>query len=150
VTENDSRLPIVAFMAGRFMDEMPGMSLRPRRHDRRGQGGHGDREDRPPREAGHHVAERIEDIPGWSRSEIGVTSLFIDVEVARGRARPGAGGQLTRSARRHLRRGRRHARDRRGEPRRVRALCRLCIDAAPPGTVAVRKLYDGGSALCTD
>ena len=22
-------------------------------------------------------------------------------------------------------------------------LCRLCIDAAPPGTVIVRKLYDG-------
>jgi succinyl-CoA synthetase alpha subunit len=27
VTENNSRLPIVAFMAGRFMDEMPGMSF---------------------------------------------------------------------------------------------------------------------------
>ena len=27
VTENDSRLPVVAFMAGRFMDEMPGMSF---------------------------------------------------------------------------------------------------------------------------
>ncbi|HEX3317055.1 MAG TPA: CoA-binding protein [Solirubrobacteraceae bacterium] len=27
VTENASRLPIVAFMAGRFMDEMPGMSF---------------------------------------------------------------------------------------------------------------------------
>jgi succinyl-CoA synthetase alpha subunit len=27
VKENDSRLPIVAFMAGRFMDEMPGMSF---------------------------------------------------------------------------------------------------------------------------
>jgi succinyl-CoA synthetase alpha subunit len=26
-TENDSRLPIVAFMAGKFMDEMPGMSF---------------------------------------------------------------------------------------------------------------------------
>ncbi len=26
-------------------------------------------------------------------------------------------------------------------------LCRLCIDAAPPGTVIVRKLYDGGAAL---
>ena len=26
-TGNDSRLPIVAFMAGRFMDEMPGMSF---------------------------------------------------------------------------------------------------------------------------
>jgi succinyl-CoA synthetase alpha subunit len=27
VTENDSKLPIVAFMAGRFMDAMPGMSF---------------------------------------------------------------------------------------------------------------------------
>jgi succinyl-CoA synthetase alpha subunit len=27
VTETQSRLPIVAFMAGRFMDEMPGMSF---------------------------------------------------------------------------------------------------------------------------
>jgi NAD-dependent dihydropyrimidine dehydrogenase PreA subunit len=26
-------------------------------------------------------------------------------------------------------------------------LCRLCIDAAPPGTVSVRKLYDDGAAL---
>jgi succinyl-CoA synthetase alpha subunit len=27
IAENDSKLPIVAFMAGRFMDEMPGMSF---------------------------------------------------------------------------------------------------------------------------
>ncbi len=27
VTDNQSRLPIVAFMAGRFMDDMPGMSF---------------------------------------------------------------------------------------------------------------------------
>jgi len=26
-------------------------------------------------------------------------------------------------------------------------LCRLCIDAAPAGTVTVRKLYDGGAAI---
>ena len=26
-------------------------------------------------------------------------------------------------------------------------LCRLCMDAAPPGTVTVRKLYDDGAAL---
>ena len=26
-------------------------------------------------------------------------------------------------------------------------LCRLCIDAAPAGTVAVRKLYDDGAVL---
>jgi NAD-dependent dihydropyrimidine dehydrogenase PreA subunit len=26
-------------------------------------------------------------------------------------------------------------------------LCRLCIDAAPPGAVTVRRLYDGGAPL---
>jgi NAD-dependent dihydropyrimidine dehydrogenase PreA subunit len=26
-------------------------------------------------------------------------------------------------------------------------LCRLCIDAAPPGTVTVRRLYDDGAPL---
>ena len=63
VTEHDSRLPIVAFMAGRFMDEMPGMSF-----------GHAGtivegKEDTATEkiarlaEAGITVAERIEDIP---------------------------------------------------------------------------------------
>jgi len=63
VTDNDSRLPIVAFMAGRFMDEMPGMSF-----------GHAGtivegREDTAAEKiarlgaAGIAVAERIEDIP---------------------------------------------------------------------------------------
>ncbi len=64
VTENNSRLPIVAFMAGRFMDEMPGMSF-----------GHAGtivegREDTATEKiarlaaAGIAVADRIEDIPG--------------------------------------------------------------------------------------
>jgi NAD-dependent dihydropyrimidine dehydrogenase PreA subunit len=26
-------------------------------------------------------------------------------------------------------------------------LCRLCIDASPPGAVTVRRLYDGGAPL---
>jgi succinyl-CoA synthetase alpha subunit len=63
VRENDSRLPIVAFMAGRFMDEMPGMRF-----------GHAgtivegkadttaDKIERM-RAAGISVAERIEEIP---------------------------------------------------------------------------------------
>src|SRR5215211_6199575 len=62
-TEHDSRLPIVAFMAGRFMDEMPGMSS-----------GHAGtivegKEDTATEKiarlaaAGITVAERIEDIP---------------------------------------------------------------------------------------
>ena len=63
MTENNSRLPIVAFMAGRFMDEMPGMSF-----------GHAGtivegKEDTATEkiarlaEAGITVAEEIEDIP---------------------------------------------------------------------------------------
>src|ERR671917_1616475 len=63
VTENHSCLPIVAFMAGRFMDEMPGMSF-----------GHAGtivegKEDTATEKiarleaAGIKVAERIEDIP---------------------------------------------------------------------------------------
>ena len=70
VTENDSRLPIVAFMAGRFMDEMPGMSF-----------GHAgtivegkadttaDKIERL-RAAGISVAERIEDIPALVKERL--------------------------------------------------------------------------------
>ena len=71
VTENDSRLPIVAFMAGRFMDEMPGMSF-----------GHAGtivegKEDTATEkiarlaEAGITVAEEISEIPDLIRSKIG-------------------------------------------------------------------------------
>jgi succinyl-CoA synthetase alpha subunit len=71
VRENDSRLPIVAFMAGRFMDEMPGMSF-----------GHAGtivegKEDTASEKitrlanAGIDVAERIEDIPEMIGARIG-------------------------------------------------------------------------------
>ncbi len=74
VRENDSRLPIVAFMAGRFMDEMPGMSF-----------GHAGtivsgREDTAAEkvarlaEAGITVAERIEDIPALIRERMEMTT----------------------------------------------------------------------------
>src|ERR1700726_2744364 len=39
VTDNASRLPIVAFMAGRFMDEKPGVGFGPPGPNGRGQGG---------------------------------------------------------------------------------------------------------------
>ena len=63
VTENDSRLPIVAFMAGRFMDDMAGMSfghagtIVEGRHDTAAE------KLARLREAGIRIAERIEDIP---------------------------------------------------------------------------------------
>jgi len=70
VTTNNSRLPIVAFMAGRFMDEMPGMSF-----------GHAGtivegKEDTATEkiarlaEAGIVVAEEISEIPGIVKSKI--------------------------------------------------------------------------------
>ena len=70
VKENDSRLPIVAFMAGRFMDEMPGMRF-----------GHAgtivegkedttaDKIERM-RAAGIEVAERIEEIPDLIQNKL--------------------------------------------------------------------------------
>jgi succinyl-CoA synthetase alpha subunit len=74
VTEHDSRLPIVAFMAGRFMDEMPGMSF-----------GHAGtivegKEDTASEKiarlaaAGITVAERIEDIPVLIRERLEVAA----------------------------------------------------------------------------
>jgi succinyl-CoA synthetase alpha subunit len=70
VTENNSRLPIVAFMAGRFMDEMPGMSF-----------GHAGtivegKEDTATEKiarlatAGITIAERIEDIPNLVKEKL--------------------------------------------------------------------------------
>ena len=71
VREHRSRLPIVAFMAGRFMDEMPGMRF-----------GHAgtivegkadttaDKIERM-RAAGIAVAERIEEIPALIRQQLG-------------------------------------------------------------------------------
>jgi succinyl-CoA synthetase alpha subunit len=74
VHENDSRLPIVAFMAGRFMDEMPGMSF-----------GHAGtivegKEDTAAEKiarlasAGIVVAEEISQIPGLVKERLGVTA----------------------------------------------------------------------------
>jgi succinyl-CoA synthetase alpha subunit len=74
VRANDSRLPIVAFMAGRFMDEMPGMSF-----------GHAGtivegKEDTAAEKiarlgsAGIVVAEEISDIPALVKERLGVTA----------------------------------------------------------------------------
>ncbi len=71
VVDNRSRLPIVAFLAGRFMDAMPGMRF-----------GHAGtivegREDTAAtkiermRAAGIEVVERIEEIPDAIRARLG-------------------------------------------------------------------------------
>ena len=130
VTENDSRLPIVAFMAGRFMDEMPGMSFghagtivegkedtAAEKIARLGEAGHrrrrGDRRDPRPRQGA--------DGGGGMRRDGTFIGVEVDDAVA-GDAELAAklDGGLPR---RHLRRQPRAAcDDRRGEPRRVRAV----------------------------
>ena len=72
VQENNSRLPVVAFVAGRFMDNMPGMSF-----------GHAGtvvnrKEDSPAEKmramgaAGISVAQEIGDIPGLVKQRLGL------------------------------------------------------------------------------
>jgi succinyl-CoA synthetase alpha subunit len=63
VREHDSRLPVVAFMAGRFMDEMPGMRFGHAGTIVEGRADTSAEKIERLREAGIGVAERIEDIP---------------------------------------------------------------------------------------
>jgi succinyl-CoA synthetase alpha subunit len=70
VTENDSRLPVVAFMAGRFMDEMPGMSFGHAGTIVEGKEDTASEKIARLAQAGITVAERIEDIPEMIRSRI--------------------------------------------------------------------------------
>ena len=129
-----------------------GHELRPRRHDRRGQGGHGDREDRPPRGRRHHDrrADRGHPGPGPRQDRRrGRVSLFIDVEVSpEVAADPALAAKLTEVCPVDI-----YAQAPDGTLELVEAnldecvLCRLCIDAAPAGTVTIRKLYDDGATL---
>jgi succinyl-CoA synthetase alpha subunit len=70
VTDNRSRLPIVAFMAGRFMDEMPGMSFGHAGTIVEGKEDTASEKIARLAQAGITVAERIEDIPGMIRDKI--------------------------------------------------------------------------------
>jgi len=63
VTENKSRLPIVAFMAGKFMDEMPGMSFGHAGTIVEGKADTAAEKIERLREAGIAVAEEISQIP---------------------------------------------------------------------------------------
>ena len=160
VTENDSRLPIVAFMAGRFMDEMPGMSF-----------GHAGtivegKEDTATEkiarlaEAGITVAEEISADPGDHEEQArgGERRMRTDAPVHRHRGRRRR-GRATPRWRRSSRRSAPSTSTRRREDGGVRiveenvdecVLCRLCIDASgdgPHAPVHVLKLYDDAAAL---
>src|SRR6059036_1660258 len=70
--ENDSKLPIIAFMAGRFMDEMPGMSFGHAGTIVEGKEDTAGEKIARLAEAGITVAERIEDIPELIRERLEV------------------------------------------------------------------------------
>jgi NAD-dependent dihydropyrimidine dehydrogenase PreA subunit len=76
-------------------------------------------------------------------------SLFIDVEVSESvAADPALAAKLTEVCPVDI-----YAQNEDGTLRIVEpnldecVLCRLCIDAAPPGSVTVRRLYDDGAPL---
>ncbi|MBX5468699.1 MAG: CoA-binding protein [Thermoleophilaceae bacterium] len=70
VKQNDSRLPIVAFMAGRFMDEMPGMSFGHAGTIVEGKADTAAEKIARLQEAGITVAEEIAEIPDLVRQKI--------------------------------------------------------------------------------
>ena len=70
VAENDSRLPIVAFMAGRFMDEMKGMRFGHAGMIVEGKEDTTAEKIKRMEEAGISVAERIEEIPELIRKRL--------------------------------------------------------------------------------
>jgi succinyl-CoA synthetase alpha subunit len=71
VTENDSRLPIVAFMAGRFMDAMPGMSFGHAGTIVEGKADTAAEKIARLQEAGITVAEEIAEIPSLVQAKLG-------------------------------------------------------------------------------
>src|SRR5947208_784759 len=74
VTDNDSQLPIVAFMAGRFMDEMPGMSFGHAGTIVEGKADTAAEKIERLQEAGITVAESIAEIPDLVKERLGVTA----------------------------------------------------------------------------
>ncbi len=68
--ENDSRLPVVAFMAGRFMDAMPGMRFGHAGTIVEGKADTTTEKIERLNEAGIAVAERIEDIPALIEQQL--------------------------------------------------------------------------------
>ena len=148
--ENNSRLPIVAFMAGKFMDdeEMQGMSF-----------GHAGtivegKEDSATEKiarleaAGIPVVERIHEIPDVVKEKL---SNALTRTGLSSRSRSPARRRPIPRSRRSSKRSARSTSSRRPTPAAeiVRenldecVLCELCLEAAPAGAVVVRKLYDG-------
>ena len=71
MTETNSRLPIVAFMAGKFMDEMPGMSFGHAGTIVEGKADTAAEKIARLHEAGIAVAEEIAEIPDLVKERLG-------------------------------------------------------------------------------
>ena len=135
---------------GRRGDERD--ELRPRGHDRRGQRGHGDREDRPPRSRRHPRRRADRRDPRRGQGEAGGGSLmaeklnkvFIDVEVDDSVAGDAAlAAKLEEVCPVDIFKGTDAGVEVVEKNLDECVLCKLCIEAAPAGTVHVKKLYDG-------
>ncbi|HVM97102.1 MAG TPA: CoA-binding protein [Candidatus Acidoferrales bacterium] len=74
VVEKKSRLPIIAFMAGRFMDEMPGMRFGHAGTIVEGKADTTAEKIARLEAAGISIAERIEDIPGLVKKRLGMAN----------------------------------------------------------------------------
>jgi succinyl-CoA synthetase alpha subunit len=74
VTENETKLPIIAFMAGRFMDEMPGMSFGHAGTIVEGKADTAAEKIARLQEAGIAVAEEIAVIPDLVKQRLGVAA----------------------------------------------------------------------------
>ena len=126
-----------------------GHELRPRRHDRRGQGGHRHREDRAPRRSRHRRRRGDlgdpADRQGPDRGEGMSEALFIAVEVDEPVASdPGLAAKLAEVLPgRHLPGRRPDGVEIVEENLDECVLCELCINEAPAGTVRIVKLYSG-------
>ncbi len=149
VKENDSRLPIVAFMAGRFMDEMPGMRF-----------GHAgtivegkadttaDKIERM-RAAGIAVAERIEEIPTLIQERLAERGPADAGHVHRRQGRRPRSRRTRRSPRSWSRSARSTSSPSTAAELRIVeenldecVLCDLCVAGRSAGSVQVVKLYE--------
>ena len=153
VADNDSRLPIVAFMAGKFMDdeEMKGMSFGHAGTIVEGSRGHRDREDRPPRSRRHPRGRADRRDPRRGQGEAGggglmaeaLSKVFIDVEVDASVAGDAAlAAKLEEVCPVDIFKATDSGVEIVEENLDECVLCNLCVDAAPAGSVRVVKLYE--------
>ncbi len=131
-----------------------GNELRPRGHHRGGQGGHRGGEDRATRRGGNYRGrgDLADPRPGqgasWGDGLSAGHGIFIRVDVDAGvRGDPELAKKLAEACPVDIFAARAGGVDIVEENLDECVLCGLCLDAAPPGTVRVVKLYDNGAAL---